>query len=107
MFFVFSSSLFLQFSTSSHGLPVEFEIDNKLGIKGPEDVAKIGIAAYNAECRAIVMRYAGEWESVRLKHSFSSSLFARLVSRMQSVVGTRTLSFAREFILPSPSSLRW
>jgi isoleucyl-tRNA synthetase len=49
----------------SHGLPVEYEIDNKLGIKSPEDVAKIGIAAYNAECRAIVMRYASEWESVR------------------------------------------
>ena len=25
----------------------------------------MGIAAYNAECRAIVMRYASEWETVR------------------------------------------
>ena len=40
----------------------EYEIDKTLGIKGPEDVAKMGIAAYNAECRKIVMRYSGDWE---------------------------------------------
>ena len=34
-----------------------------LGIKGPEDVAKMGIDAYNQECRKIVMRYADEWQS--------------------------------------------
>ena len=43
----------------------EYEIDKTLGIKGPEDVAKMGIEAYNAECRKIVMRYSHEWE-VRL-----------------------------------------
>jgi len=42
----------------------EFEIDKLLGIKGPEDVAKIGIEKYNAECRKIVMRYASEWETI-------------------------------------------
>ena len=45
-----------------HGLPVEFEIDKKLGISGRDDVLKMGIKAYNAECRAIVMRYSKEWE---------------------------------------------
>lgn len=52
-----------RFGWDTHGLPVEYEIDKKLGIKGPQDVAKMGIAAYNAECRAIVMTYAKEWES--------------------------------------------
>lgn len=42
----------------------EFEIDKKLGIKGPDDVAKMGIAQYNLECRKIVMRYSSEWEKV-------------------------------------------
>ncbi|KAG4067135.1 hypothetical protein HA402_000126 [Bradysia odoriphaga] len=46
------------------GLPVEFEIDKKLNIRGPDDVAKIGIATYNAECRKIVMRYAEDWEKI-------------------------------------------
>ncbi|KAJ2615173.1 isoleucine--tRNA ligase [Coemansia sp. RSA 1365] len=45
----------------THGLPVEHEIDKKLGINGKEDVLAMGIDKYNDECRSIVMRYAGEW----------------------------------------------
>ena len=44
------------------GLPVEFEIDTKLGIKGQQDVLAMGIDKYNAECRGIVSRYTKEWE---------------------------------------------
>uniref|UniRef100_UPI00358F330E isoleucine--tRNA ligase, cytoplasmic isoform X1 n=2 Tax=Myxine glutinosa TaxID=7769 RepID=UPI00358F330E len=51
-----------RFGWDCHGLPVEYEIDKTLNITGPEDVKKIGIAQYNAECRKIVMRYAKEWE---------------------------------------------
>lgn len=53
-----------RFGWDCHGLPVEFEIDKALGIKGKEDVLKMGIPAYNAECRKIVMRYANEWEQI-------------------------------------------
>ena len=51
-----------RFGWDTHGLPVEYEIDKTLGIKGPEDVMKMGIDKYNAECRKIVMRYSQEWE---------------------------------------------
>uniref|UniRef100_A0A667ZSX0 Isoleucine--tRNA ligase, cytoplasmic n=1 Tax=Myripristis murdjan TaxID=586833 RepID=A0A667ZSX0_9TELE len=51
-----------RFGWDCHGLPVEYEIDKTLGIKGPEDVAKMGIAEYNKHCRNIVMRYSNEWE---------------------------------------------
>ncbi|XP_051833621.1 isoleucine--tRNA ligase, cytoplasmic [Antechinus flavipes] len=51
-----------RFGWDCHGLPVEYEIDKTLGIKGPEDVAKMGIAEYNRQCRGIVMRYAAEWK---------------------------------------------
>ncbi|XP_030314121.1 isoleucine--tRNA ligase, cytoplasmic isoform X2 [Calypte anna] len=51
-----------RFGWDCHGLPVEYEIDKTLGIKGPEDVAKMGIEEYNNQCRGIVMRYAKEWE---------------------------------------------
>lgn len=51
-----------RFGWDTHGLPVEFEIDKTLGISGPQDVMKMGIANYNNECRKIVMRYSGEWE---------------------------------------------
>lgn len=53
-----------RFGWDCHGLPVEFEIDKLLNVNGPEDVQKMGIAAYNAACRKIVMRYANEWEAV-------------------------------------------
>lgn len=53
-----------RFGWDCHGLPVEFEIDKSLGIKGPEDVEKMGIDKYNAECRKIVMKYASEWETI-------------------------------------------
>ncbi|KAJ2964409.1 hypothetical protein NQZ79_g624 [Umbelopsis isabellina] len=50
-----------RFGWDTHGLPVEYEIDKKLNIKGKQDVMDMGIDKYNAECRAIVMRYASEW----------------------------------------------
>lgn len=50
-----------RFGWDTHGLPVEHEIDKRLNIKGKDDVAKLGIDKYNAECRAIVMRYASQW----------------------------------------------
>ncbi|KAH9810217.1 tRNA synthetases class I-domain-containing protein [Melampsora americana] len=52
-----------RFGWDCHGLPVEHEIDKKLQIKSKDDVMKIGIEAYNAECRSIVMRYSSEWRS--------------------------------------------
>uniref|UniRef100_A0A7N9AY73 Isoleucine--tRNA ligase, cytoplasmic n=1 Tax=Mastacembelus armatus TaxID=205130 RepID=A0A7N9AY73_9TELE len=52
-----------RFGWDCHGLPVEYEIDKSLGIKGPDDVAKMGIAEYNKQCRNIVMRYSQEWET--------------------------------------------
>mmetsp|Transcript_20900 Transcript_20900/g.40492 ORF Transcript_20900/g.40492 Transcript_20900/m.40492 type:complete len:510 (-) Transcript_20900:171-1700(-) len=50
-----------RFGWDCHGLPVEHEIDKKLGIKTKEDVLMMGIDRYNAECRSIVMRYSSAW----------------------------------------------
>ncbi|RPB13621.1 hypothetical protein P167DRAFT_486046 [Morchella conica CCBAS932] len=50
-----------RFGWDTHGLPVEYEIDKKLNITCKDDVMKMGIDKYNAECRAIVMRYSTEW----------------------------------------------
>ncbi|XP_075511214.1 isoleucine--tRNA ligase, cytoplasmic [Primulina tabacum] len=51
-----------RFGWDCHGLPVEHEIDQKLGIKSREDVIRMGIGNYNEECRGIVQRYVSEWE---------------------------------------------
>ena len=50
-------------SANSTGLPVEHEIDKKLGITSKDDVMAMGIDKYNEECRAIVMRYSSEWRA--------------------------------------------
>lgn len=52
-----------RFGWDTHGLPIEHEIDKKLGITCKEDVYAMGIDKYNDECRSIVMRYADEWRS--------------------------------------------
>ena len=49
------------FGWDTHGLPIEYEIDKKLGLSGKDAVNTLGLQAYNAECRAIVMRFASEW----------------------------------------------
>lgn len=50
-----------RFGWDTHGLPVEHEIDKRLGITGKDDVLAMGIDKYNEECRSIVMRYSSEW----------------------------------------------
>ncbi|KAF5011906.1 hypothetical protein FDECE_2002 [Fusarium decemcellulare] len=52
-----------RFGWDTHGLPIEYEIDKKLGLSGRDAVMQLGIEKYNAECRAIVMTYAREWRS--------------------------------------------
>ncbi len=53
-----------RFGWDTHGLPIEFEIDKKLGVKTRADVLKMGIPQYNAECRSIVMTYADQWKEI-------------------------------------------
>jgi isoleucyl-tRNA synthetase len=50
-----------RFGWDTHGLPIEHEIDKKLGISGKAAVMEMGLEKYNSECRAIVMRYREEW----------------------------------------------
>lgn len=45
-----------------HGLPIEQLIDEKYKFKSTEEIEDFGIAKYNEECRAIVMKYVNEWK---------------------------------------------
>ena len=51
-----------RFGWDCHGLPIEHEIDKKLGMSTQDAVKKMGVAGYNQECRGIVSRYTKEWE---------------------------------------------
>ncbi len=50
-----------RFGWDCHGLPIEHEIDKALGMSAIEAVEKMGVKAYNDECRKIVQRYTAEW----------------------------------------------
>ncbi|KAF7506145.1 Isoleucine--tRNA ligase, cytoplasmic [Endocarpon pusillum] len=50
-----------RFGWDTHGLPIEYEIDKAHGTTAADFVKANGVEKYNAECRAIVMRYASEW----------------------------------------------
>ncbi|MCI5072185.1 isoleucine--tRNA ligase [bacterium] len=50
-----------RFGWDCHGLPVEFEVEKQLGLKGRQDIVEHGVAEFNETCRSIVLRYTQEW----------------------------------------------
>jgi len=46
----------------THGLPVELEVEKKLGISGKPQIETYGVAAFNAKCRESVWTYKQDWE---------------------------------------------
>ena len=46
----------------THGLPVELEVEKKLGLKNKKDIERYGIAEFNKACKASVLEYEKEWE---------------------------------------------
>jgi isoleucyl-tRNA synthetase len=50
-----------RFGWDTHGLPAELEAMRQLGISTREQILKLGIPAFNAECRTSVLRYTREW----------------------------------------------
>ena len=50
------------FGWDCHGLPVEYEVEKKLGISGHSAIVDFGVDHFNEECRSIVLRYTQEWK---------------------------------------------
>ncbi len=48
----------------THGLPVEIEVEKKLGLKHKGEIETYGVAKFNAECRKSVFEYKGMWEDL-------------------------------------------
>lgn len=51
-----------RFGWDTHGLPIEMDVEKKLSLSGPSAIREYGIARFNEECRAGVLRYVAEWE---------------------------------------------
>ena len=48
----------------THGLPVELEIEKKLGLDGKQDIEKYGIEPFINECKQSVWKYTDEWKKM-------------------------------------------
>ncbi|HIV25903.1 MAG TPA: isoleucine--tRNA ligase [Candidatus Scatomonas pullistercoris] len=46
----------------THGLPVELEVEKKLGLNGKEQIEEYGIEPFIKECKKSVWKYKGMWE---------------------------------------------
>jgi isoleucyl-tRNA synthetase len=54
----------------THGLPVEIEVEKRLGIRGKEDIEKIGVAEFNRLCRESVFTYREDWQRLSERIGF-------------------------------------
>lgn len=48
----------------THGLPVEIEVEKKLGISGKHLIEQLGVAEFNRLSRESVFTYRGDWEKL-------------------------------------------
>ena len=46
----------------THGLPVELEVEKKLGLDGKEQIEEYGLEPFINECKESVWKYKGMWE---------------------------------------------
>ena len=51
----------------THGLPVELEIEKKLGISGKEQIEEYGVEEFVKECKESVFKYVHIWEEMTNK----------------------------------------
>ena len=54
----------------THGLPVELEIEKKLGISGKEQIEEYGVEKFVKECKESVFKYVSIWEQMTNKVGF-------------------------------------
>lgn len=54
----------------THGLPVELEIEKKLGFTTKKDIEQYGIAKFNKKCRQSVWEYKKDWERLTERIGF-------------------------------------
>ncbi len=53
-----------------HGLPVELQIERKLGFHHKDDIERYGVAEFNRQCRESVLEYIDEWTRLTERIAF-------------------------------------
>jgi isoleucyl-tRNA synthetase len=53
-----------------HGLPVEIEVEKRLGFSSKEEIERYGIAEFNARCRESVFEFLEDWNALTERIGF-------------------------------------
>ncbi|HLF43672.1 MAG TPA: isoleucine--tRNA ligase [Acidimicrobiia bacterium] len=53
-----------RFGWDTHGLPIEMEVEKRLGISGPRQIADYGVDRFNEACRVEVQANTEAWETL-------------------------------------------
>ncbi len=53
-----------------HGLPVELEVEKRLGFSGKKAIEEYGVEPFNKQCRESVMEYEGAWRQMTERIGF-------------------------------------
>jgi isoleucyl-tRNA synthetase len=51
-----------RFGWDCHGLPIEALAQEAMGLAGASQILEHGVAAFNEQCRSMVLAYVGEWQ---------------------------------------------
>jgi isoleucyl-tRNA synthetase len=54
----------------THGLPIELQVEKRLGITKEDIGKKISVLDYNAECRKDVMEFKDKWDELTIKMGY-------------------------------------
>lgn len=54
----------------THGLPIELQVEKRLGITKEDIGKKISVLDYNAECRKDVMEFKDKWDDLTIKMGY-------------------------------------
>ncbi|HXM54560.1 MAG TPA: isoleucine--tRNA ligase, partial [Candidatus Dormibacteraeota bacterium] len=54
----------------THGLPVELEVEKKLGISGKQQIEEFGVERFNELCRQSVYEYVDAWTEMSVRMGF-------------------------------------
>ena len=58
----------------THGLPVELEVEKKLGLDGKEQIEEYGMEPFIKQCKESVWKYKGMWEDFSSTVGFSADM---------------------------------
>ena len=81
----------------THGLPVELEVEKKLGLKNKNDIEKFGIEAFNKQCKESVFNYVQDLEKLTKRIGYWIDMENPYITYENNYIGDRKHETERRF----------